>query len=128
MPKYVKFLKDALTKKRKVGELEVVALTLECNALINNNILEKQKNPGSFIFPCSIGRMDVGYALCDLGVSINLMPLTIFKKLGIGEAKSTSVTLQLVERMITYPEEEIKDVLVKVDKFYIPSRFHYPRL
>ncbi|WP_216072253.1 hypothetical protein, partial [Acinetobacter baylyi] len=66
---------------------------------------------------CSIGGMDVGRALCDLGVSINLMPLSIFKKLGIGEARPTSVTLQMADRSITYLEGKIEDVLVKVDEF-----------
>ncbi|KAF2370618.1 hypothetical protein BSL67_16720, partial [Acinetobacter baylyi] len=61
--------------------------------------------------------MDVGRALCDLGVSINLMPLSIFKKLGIGEARPTSVTLQMADRSITYLEGKIEDVLVKVDEF-----------
>ncbi|XP_038904235.1 uncharacterized protein LOC120090579 [Benincasa hispida] len=123
MSKYVKLMKDVLTKKRKVGELEVVVLTQECNALINNNISEKQKDPGSFNVPCSIRGMDVEYALCDLGARINLMPLSILKKLGIGEAQPTSVMLQLADRTITYPEGKIKDVLVKVDKFIFPTDF-----
>ncbi|XP_038874895.1 uncharacterized protein LOC120067399 [Benincasa hispida] len=99
MPTYVKFLKDILTKKRRVSE---------CNALVSNNLPKKQKDPGSFTVPCSIGGLDVGHALCDLGASINLMPLSIFKKLGIGEVQPTSVTLQLADRTIKYPEERLK--------------------
>ena len=61
--------------------------------------------------------------LYDLGVSINLMPMSVFKKLGIGKARPTTMTLQLVDRSITYPEGKIEDVLVKVDKFIFPVDF-----
>ncbi|XP_038882200.1 uncharacterized protein LOC120073420 [Benincasa hispida] len=86
MPTYVKFFKDILTKKRRVSEKEVIALTQEWNALVSNSLPKKQKGSGSFTVPCSIGGLDMGHALCDLGASVNLMPLSIFKKLGIGEA------------------------------------------
>ncbi|XP_038884893.1 uncharacterized protein LOC120075511 [Benincasa hispida] len=95
----------------------------ECNALVSNKLPKKQKNPGSFTVSCSIGGLDVGHALCDLGVSINLMPLSIFKKLGIGEAQPTSITLQLADRTIKYPKGKIEDVLVKVDNFIFPADF-----
>lgn len=62
-------------------------------------------------------------ALCDLGASINLMPLSIFKKLGLVEVKPTTVTLQLADRSIKYPRGVIKDVLVKVDKLIFPADF-----
>ncbi|XP_038891679.1 uncharacterized protein LOC120081074 [Benincasa hispida] len=73
--------------------------------------------------PCSIGGLDVGHALCDLEVSINLMPLSVFKKLRNSEAQPTSVTLQLVDRIIKYPEGKIEDVLVKVDNLIFPADF-----
>ncbi|XP_038895977.1 uncharacterized protein LOC120084150 [Benincasa hispida] len=123
MPKYVKFFKDILTKKRRVNETEVTALTQECNALVSNRLPKKQKDPGSFTVPCSIGGLDVGHALCDLGEGINLMPLSIFKKLGIGEAQPTSVTLELTNRTIKYLEGKIEDVLVKVHNFIFPTDF-----
>ncbi|KAL5541145.1 hypothetical protein UlMin_044362 [Ulmus minor] len=91
MPNYVKFMKDMLTRKRRFGEFETVALTRECNAVLQNKLPPKLKNPGSFAIPCSIGNRYFGKALCDLGASINLMPMSIFKKLGIGEARPTTV-------------------------------------
>ncbi|KAJ9558375.1 hypothetical protein OSB04_012989 [Centaurea solstitialis] len=123
MPSYVKFLKDILNKKRRLGEFETVALTKECSALLTDKIPQKLKDPGSFTIPCSIGGKEVGHALCDLGASINLMSLSIFKKLGIGEARPTTVTLQLADRSIAYPKGKIEDVLVKVDKFIFPTDF-----
>ncbi|KAJ9541561.1 hypothetical protein OSB04_028067 [Centaurea solstitialis] len=66
---------------------------------------------------------NAGKALCDLGASINLMPLSIFKSLGIGEARPTTVTLSLADKTIAYPEGKIEDVLVQVDKFIFPADF-----
>ncbi|XP_038891580.1 uncharacterized protein LOC120080969 [Benincasa hispida] len=123
MPKYVKFFKDILTKKRRVSDTEVITLTQECNALVSNSLTKKQKDPGSFTVPCLIRGLDVEHALCNLGASINLMPLSIFKKLGISEAQHTSITLQLADRTIKYLEGKIEDVLVKVDNFIFPVDF-----
>ncbi|KAJ9548063.1 LOW QUALITY PROTEIN: hypothetical protein OSB04_020606 [Centaurea solstitialis] len=123
MPNYVKFLKDILSKKRKLNEFETVALTQECSAILTCKIPPKLKDPGSFTIPCSIGGQEVGLALCDLGASINLMPLSVFNKLGIGEVRPTTVTLQLADRSIAYPKGKIEDILVKVDKFIFPADF-----
>ncbi|XP_073120288.1 uncharacterized protein [Henckelia pumila] len=62
-------------------------------------------------------------ALSDLGASINLMPFSVFRKLGMGEPKPTRVSLQLADRSIKYPRGIIEDVLVKVDKFIFPVDF-----
>ncbi|KAL5564312.1 hypothetical protein UlMin_027476 [Ulmus minor] len=123
MPNYVKFMKDILTKKRQFGEFETVALTRECSAVLQNKLPPKLKDPGSFTIPCSIGNQYFGKALCDLGASINLMPMSIFKKLGIGEARPTTVSLQLADRSLAHLEGKIEDVLVKVDKFIFPVDF-----
>ncbi|XP_022889199.1 uncharacterized protein LOC111404654 [Olea europaea var. sylvestris] len=83
----------------------------------------KKKDPGSFTIPCTIGSSSFDKALCDLGASINLMPLSVFKKLGLGKVKLTIVTLQLANRSLTYPQGIIEDVIVKVNKFIFPANF-----
>ncbi|XP_062103910.1 uncharacterized protein LOC133815032 [Humulus lupulus] len=123
MPNYVMFLKDILIKKRRLGEFETVALTEGYSAILKNKIPPKLKDLVSFTIPCSIGGKDVGRALCDLRASINLMPMSIFKKLGIGEARPTTVTLQLADRSMAHPEGKIEDVLVQDDKFIFPTDF-----
>ena len=123
MPTYVKFIKDILLKKRRLEEYETIALTKECNAIIQKKLPHKLKDPGSFTIPCTIGNAVFERALCDLGASINLMPLSIFRRLGLGEGKPTTVTLQLVDRSLKHPREIIEDVLVKVDKFIFPANF-----
>ncbi|XP_022156967.1 uncharacterized protein LOC111023795 [Momordica charantia] len=71
----------------------------------------------------SIGGQKIGQALCDLGVSINLMPLSVYKRLGMGEVRPKTVTLQFSDRSIAHLEGKIEDVLVQVDKFIFPSDF-----
>ncbi|KAG8501049.1 hypothetical protein CXB51_003148 [Gossypium anomalum] len=123
MPNYVKFMKDILSKKRKLGEFETVALTKECTTYLQDKLPPKLKDPGCFTIPCNIGVAYCGKALCDLGASINLMPMSIFKKLGIGEFRPTTVTLQLADRSLAHLEGKIDDVLVRVDKFIFPADF-----
>ncbi|XP_061981416.1 uncharacterized protein LOC133701499 [Populus nigra] len=123
MSSYVKFLKDILSNKRKLEEYKTVALTEECNAILQKKLPPKLKDPGSFTIPCSIENSIFEKALCDLGASINLMPLSIFKKLGLGEAKPTTVILQLADRSLKHPRGIIEDVLVKVGKFIFPADF-----
>ena len=93
MPSYVKFMKEILSNKRKLEEFETVCLTEECSAILQKKLPLKLKDPGSFTIPCMIGNTHFEKALYDLGVSINLMPLFVFKKLGLGEVKPTMMSL-----------------------------------
>ncbi|KAL5538589.1 hypothetical protein UlMin_045511 [Ulmus minor] len=123
MPKYAKFMKEILKKKRKLGDNETVMLNEECSAILQRKLPPKLKDPGGFTIPCTIGTCNFDKVFCDLGASINLMPLSIFRKLGLGEVKPTLISLQLVDRSITYPRGVIEDVLIKVDKFIFPADF-----
>ena len=93
MPQYAKFMKDILSKKRKITKEGIVSLTATCSAAIQKTILEKMQDPGSFTIPCKIGDADMGKALCDSGASINLMPLSVAKRLSLRELTPTSITL-----------------------------------
>ncbi|XP_028801293.1 uncharacterized protein LOC114756516 [Neltuma alba] len=90
MPKYAKFMKDVLSKKRRFIEFETVALTKSSTDIIKQ-LPQKMKDPGSFSNPCHIGSKFLGKALCDLKASVNLMPLSIFNNLELGEARPTTV-------------------------------------
>ncbi|XP_070017710.1 uncharacterized protein [Nicotiana sylvestris] len=121
IPKYAKYIKDIVANKRRLTEFEIVALTKECTSRVQNKFPQKLKDPGSFTIPVRIGNVDVGHALCDLGASINLMPLSLYKKLGMRAPKPTTVMLQLADRSIAYPEGVIEDVLLKIGKFIFPA-------
>ena len=116
-------MKEIITKRRKLDDHETVMSTHDCSVILQNKLPPKLKDPGSFTIPCIIGESYFDKALCDLGASINLMPYSVFKKLGLGECKPTSVSLQLADRSITYPRGIVEDVLVKVDKFFLLADF-----
>ena len=123
MPLYAKFLKEILRKKKRFVEEGVVNMTATCSAVIKKNLPEKMKDPGSFTIPCTIGGFEIKKALCDSGASINLMPLSVAKKLSLGELTLTTVTLQMADKTMAKPEGVIQDVLVKVGKFVFPVDF-----
>src|SRR3954464_14412704 len=117
MPRYAKYLKEMITKKRKWAEHETVMLTEESSALLRKKLPPKLSDPGSFSISCMIGSLKFENALCDLGASVNILPYSLFKKLNIGEVKPTKISLQLADRSIIYPRGI---VLIKVDKFIFP--------
>ena len=92
MPHYAKFMKDILSRKIKFSE-GVVSLKTTCIAVIQRSLPEKMQDPGRFIIPCIIGNPEMGKALCDSGASINLMPLSVVKRLSLGELTPTTMTL-----------------------------------
>ncbi|XP_070049815.1 uncharacterized protein [Nicotiana tomentosiformis] len=123
VPKYAKYIKDIVANKRRLTEFETVALTKECSSKIQSKLPQKLKNPGSFTIQISIGKHADGRALCDLGVSINLMPLSVFGQLGLGEPHPTTMILQLADRSLAHPEGVIEDVFVQMGSFIFPADF-----
>ena len=73
--------------------------------------------------PCVFGDTVFEKALCDLGASINLMPLSIYKRLKLGDVKHTTITLQMADRTIKHPRGVVEDVLIRVGKFIFPVDF-----
>ena len=98
MPYYAKFMKDILSKKRKFDEEEVVSLLATYSAVIQKNLPLKMQDPSSFTIPCTIGNYEFGRALCDSGESINMIPLSIVKRLRLEELTLTTMTLQMQDR------------------------------
>ncbi|CAJ2667314.1 unnamed protein product [Trifolium pratense] len=123
MPSYAKFLKDILTNKKKIEEEETVMLTAECSSILQNDMPPKLKDPGSFSIPCVIGNYVIDRALCDLGASISLMPMSICEKLNLGELRPTKMSIQFADRSVKYPLGILENVPVRVGQFYIPTDF-----
>ena len=123
MPSYVKFMKKILASKKKLEEYGTITLTEECSAIFQKKLPPKLQDPSSFAILFSIGNQVFGKALCDLGASINLMPLSMFKRLKLGELKSTTISLQLADRSYQHSQGIIENVLVKVGKFVLPTNF-----
>ncbi|XP_059289488.1 uncharacterized protein LOC132043007 [Lycium ferocissimum] len=123
IPKYAKYIKDIVANKSRFTEYATVALTEECTSRIQNKLPTKLKDPGSFTIEISIGTQVVARALCDLGVSINLMPSSIFWKIVLGVPRPTTIVLQLADRSLARPKGIIEDVLVQVGSLIIPANF-----
>ena len=135
MPSYVKFMKDILSKKRRLSYFETMNFTEECSAIFQRKLPQKLKDPSNFTIPCTIGNCIFERALCDLGASINLMSLSIFRQLGLGEARLTIVTLQLADRSLKHPRGGggggggggDRGCSGKGRHFYLLGRFHRSR-
>uniref|UniRef100_A0A1S4DGI5 Uncharacterized protein n=1 Tax=Nicotiana tabacum TaxID=4097 RepID=A0A1S4DGI5_TOBAC len=112
--KFLEMLKQI--QKFYFQDLATVTLTQTCSAVVTRPVAEKVSDPGSFTIPCTIGNFAFAKALCDLGASINLMPLVIYKKLGIWRARPTSMLLQLADRTVKRPFGILDDVLIQVDE------------
>ncbi|XP_070011211.1 uncharacterized protein [Nicotiana sylvestris] len=123
MPGYAKMMKDLMSRKFDFQDLSTVTLTQTCSAVVAKPMAQKMSDPGSFTIPCTIGSYAFAKALCDLGASINLMPLAVYTKLGIGRARPTSMLLQLADRIVKMPTGILDDVLVQVGKFVFPADF-----
>nr|GEW44044.1 reverse transcriptase domain-containing protein [Tanacetum cinerariifolium] len=122
MPKYQKMLKALLSNKEKLQELANTPLIENCTAVILKKLPEKLKDPGKFLIACGFSELKCK-ALADLGTSINLMQLSIWKKLGLPELIPTQMTLELANRAICIPTGIARDVFVPVGKFTFPADF-----
>ncbi|GKB15663.1 reverse transcriptase domain-containing protein [Tanacetum coccineum] len=122
IPKYQKMLKSLLSNKEKLLELANTPLNENCSAVILKKLPEKLGDPGKFLIPCGFSELKCK-ALADLGASINLMPLSVWKKLGLPELISTQMTLKLASRAIYTPKGIARDVFVPVGKFTFPADF-----
>nr|GEU81456.1 reverse transcriptase domain-containing protein [Tanacetum cinerariifolium] len=116
MPKFASTIKSLLTNKDKLFELAKIPLNENCSAMLPKKLPEMLGDPGKFLIPCDFPRMNVCHALADLGAGINLMPLSIWKKLSLPEITPTWMTLELPDRSITRPKGVAEDVFVKVGK------------
>ena len=123
VPTYAKFLKDLCTIKRGLNVNKKAFLTEQVSAIIQCKSPVKCKDPGYPTISVMIEGTCVEKALLDFGASVNLLPYSVYKQLGLGELKPTSITLSLADRSMKIPRGMVEDVLVQVNKFYYPVDF-----
>nr|GEU61687.1 reverse transcriptase domain-containing protein [Tanacetum cinerariifolium] len=123
MPKFALMFKSLLNNKEKLFDIATNLVNENCSAIILKKLPEKLGDPGKFLIPCDFTEFDECLALTDLDVSINLMPLPIWKKLSLLELTSTQMILKLADRSTTRPAGIAEDVFVKVGKFHFPIDF-----
>nr|GEV88683.1 hypothetical protein [Tanacetum cinerariifolium] len=107
-------IKSLLTNKDKLCELAITPLNEHCSTVLLKKLPEKLGDPDKFLIPCDFPGMTECLALADLGVSINLMPFSVWNKLHLPDLSPTCMTLELADRLISRPVEVAEDVFVKV--------------
>nr|GEY08361.1 reverse transcriptase domain-containing protein [Tanacetum cinerariifolium] len=122
VPKYQKMFKALLYNKEKLLELANTPLNENCSIVILKKLTEKLGDPGKFFISCGFSKLKYK-ALANLGASINLMPISVWKNLGLPELISTRMTLGLAKRAICTSAGIAKDVFVPVGKFTFPADF-----
>nr|GFB24846.1 reverse transcriptase domain-containing protein [Tanacetum cinerariifolium] len=123
MPKFAPMFKKLLNNKDKLIELMKTPLNENCSAVVPKKLPKKLGDPGRFLIPCDFTGLDNCLALADLEASINLMPLSIWKKLRLPTLNNTKMVLELADRTISKPTGVAENVFVKVGKFYFPADF-----
>ncbi|GJR52926.1 reverse transcriptase domain-containing protein [Tanacetum coccineum] len=116
MPKFASMFKSLLNNKEKLFDLAKTPVNENCSAVIQKKLPEKLRDPGKFLIPCDFLEIVECLALADLGASINLMPLSIWKKLSLPVFNPTRMILELGDRSTTSPSGIAEDVFVKVGK------------
>ena len=122
MPGYAKFMKDLVTKKRSVT-FENDDRLQHCISIATRSLVQKKEDSGAFTIRYTVRSLHFAKALCDLGSSTNLMPLSIYKKFGLGDPKPTAMWLLMADRIVKRPIGILHDVLVKVESFIFPADF-----
>nr|GEZ54984.1 reverse transcriptase domain-containing protein [Tanacetum cinerariifolium] len=123
MPKFVPMFKKLLNNKNKLIELTKSPLNENCSAVVLKKLPEKLGDPGRFLIPCDFLEFDNCLALANLGASINLMSLSIWRKLKLPTLNDTKMVLELADITISKPTDVAENVFVKVGKFYFPADF-----
>nr|GEW22386.1 reverse transcriptase domain-containing protein [Tanacetum cinerariifolium] len=123
MPKFAPMFKELLNNKDKLIELTKTPLNENCSAVVLKKLPKKFDDPRRFLIPCDFSEFDNCLALANLGASINLMALSIEKKLRLPTLNDTKMVLELADRTISKPTGVVVNVFVKVGKFYFPVDF-----
>nr|GEZ89954.1 reverse transcriptase domain-containing protein [Tanacetum cinerariifolium] len=123
MPKFSSTLKALIRNKEKLGEMARTPMNEHCSAVILNKLPKKLGDPDKFLIPCEFLGMDECLALADLGASINLMQLFVWKELSLPKLTPTCMTLKLADHSVSKPIGIAKDVKVKVGMFHFPADF-----
>ncbi|XP_052626791.1 uncharacterized protein LOC111917753 [Lactuca sativa] len=116
-------------KEREDSEIMAMFRKVEVNIPLLDAIKQKRmppkcKDPGVFTVPCKLGNLYVPHAMLDLGASINVLPYSVYKSIGIGTLTKTGVIIQLADRSIVHPKGVLEDVLVQVNEIVFPADFY----
>ncbi|KAI4999477.1 hypothetical protein ZWY2020_004066 [Hordeum vulgare] len=121
MSPYAKYMKDIVTNKRKIPEVEIS--TMLANYTFKGGTPKKLGDPGVPTIPCSIKGNYVRTALCDLGAGVSVMPLSLYRRLELDKFTPTEISLQMADKSTAFPIGICEDVPVVVANVTILTDF-----
>ncbi|XP_022883387.1 uncharacterized protein LOC111400194 [Olea europaea var. sylvestris] len=129
LPRYAKLLKELCTikRKQKIKRCENINVGENVSAIIQQTLPTKYKDPGMFTNPYMIGNTRFEKTMLDSGVSINVMPYSIYASLKLGPLNETGVSgmvIQLADKSNVYPKGVVEDILVKINDLVFPADFY----
>ncbi|KAK9092516.1 hypothetical protein Syun_027427 [Stephania yunnanensis] len=124
MPRYAKLLKDLCTSKGRLKGNEKITVGENVSAILRKTLPTKCEDPGMFTVPCTIGEVEIQKAMCDLGASINVMPLSIYETLKVASKGYFGIVIHLADRSVVRPVGVLEDILVKVSELVFPADFY----
>ncbi|XP_027082155.1 uncharacterized protein [Coffea arabica] len=124
VPRYAKFLRDLCVNRRRLKGDERVIVEENVSAILQRKLPPKCGDPGMFTIPCRIGNIVIGRAMLDLGVSINVMPNSIYASLNLDPLKDMGIIIQLADRTNAYPDRLVENVLGKINELVFPADFY----
>ncbi|KAL7583021.1 uncharacterized protein LOC111895517 [Lactuca sativa] len=122
--RYAKFLKELCTSKKKLKGNQTVKVCENVSAVLQKQLPKKCKDPSVFTVPCKMGNLFVPRAMLDFGASINVLPYSSYKTMGIGPKTKTRVIIQLADRSLVHPKGVLEDVLVQVNELVFLADFY----
>ncbi|XP_023751779.1 uncharacterized protein LOC111900140 [Lactuca sativa] len=123
-PRYERFLKYLCVSKKKLKGNQVLIVGEHVSAVLKKRMPPKCKDPGVFTMPFTLGTVYVPRAILDLGASVNVLPYSLIKSIGVGTLSKTCVIIQLVDQSLVHPKGVLEDVLVQVNKFVFSADFY----
>ena len=121
MSPYAKYMKDIVTNKRRIPEVEIS--TMLANYTFKGGTPKKLGDPGVPTIPCSIKGNYVRTALCDLGAGVSVMPLSLYRRLELDKLTPTEISLQMADKSTAFPIGICEDVPVVVANVTILTDF-----
>ncbi|XP_021763655.1 uncharacterized protein LOC110728290 [Chenopodium quinoa] len=123
MPQFANFVKGILDHDHNDKKLECLVVKEKCRDLLHDSLPPKLHDPGSFTIPCMINETYFDRVLCDLGASVNLMPSSVYDKLGLKNLKPSPIFLHMADRTVRLPKGVVEDVLVGIGELVFPVDF-----
>ncbi|XP_023765553.1 uncharacterized protein LOC111914041 [Lactuca sativa] len=124
IPRYAKFLKELFTSKKKLKGNQTVIVGENVSAVLQKWLPKKCKDSGVFTVRCKMGNLFVPRAMHDLGASINVLPYSSYKTMGIGPLSKNKVIIQLADRSLVHSKGVLEDVLVQVKELVFLTDFY----